>query len=172
MIPTAPDHPIAVLVSGGLDSCILASDLLTRGRVVQPLYIRSHLVWEKAELPALRRYLDRIRTPALRELVTLELPLIDLYGEHWSVSGRGTPGSGDPDEAVFLPGRNALLLIKAAVWCQLHAIPELALATLGTSPFADAKPPVLRAIAVAASVRRPTADCGSCCRFPGGINAA
>jgi 7-cyano-7-deazaguanine synthase len=39
---------------------------------------------------------------------------------------------------VFLPGRNALLLIKAAVWCQLHGVEELALAPLGTSPFADA----------------------------------
>ena len=35
-----------------------------------------------------------------------------------------------PDEAVFLPGRNALLTIKAALWCQMHGINELAVATL------------------------------------------
>ena len=134
------DKTIAVLASGGLDSCILVSDLLSRGRVVQPLYIRSQLIWEPAEFHALRRYLDRIRSPALLGLVTLELPLTDLYGNHWSLTGQATPHADDPDEAVYLPGRNALLVIKAAIWCQLHAIPELALAALGTSPFADAKP--------------------------------
>jgi 7-cyano-7-deazaguanine synthase len=49
------------------------------------------------------------------------------------------PDDQSPDEAVFLPGRNALLLIKAALWCQMHAIERLALAPLGTSPFADAQ---------------------------------
>ena len=45
-----------------------------------------------------------------------------------------------PDEAVFLPGRNALLLVKAAVWCQLNGIRQLLMAPLGTSPFEDAGP--------------------------------
>ena len=112
MMSTASNESIAVLVSGGLDSCILVSVLLAEGRVVQPLYIRSHLVWESAELPALRRYLECIRTSGLHGLVTLELPLVDLYGKHWSVTGQATPGGDEPDEAVFLPGRNALLMIN------------------------------------------------------------
>ena len=45
---------------------------------------------------------------------------------------------GTPDEAVFLPGRNAVLAIKAALWCQLHGIDELAIATLRSNPFDDA----------------------------------
>ena len=43
-----------------------------------------------------------------------------------------------PDDAVYLPGRNPLLLVKAVVWCHLHGIDQLALAPLGSNPFADA----------------------------------
>jgi 7-cyano-7-deazaguanine synthase len=128
---------IAVLASGGLDSCIMVSELLRQRRPVQPLYVRSNLVWEQAETRSLRRYLQTIHSPSLRNLVVLDLPLTDLYGEHWSTSGEGTPTSESPDEDVFLPGRNALLVVKAAVWCQLNDVCELALAPLGTSPFAD-----------------------------------
>jgi 7-cyano-7-deazaguanine synthase len=138
MIPSASDGTIGVLASGGLDSSILVAHLLGRGRRVQPFYIRTGLVWQESELAALRRFLRAIDRRELAELVVLDLPLSDLYGDHWSLTGRNTPGADTPDEAVFLPGRNALLLIKAAVWCQLHGVEELALAPLGTSPFADA----------------------------------
>lgn len=138
MNPAASDGAIGVLASGGLDSSILVAHLLDRGRRVQPFYIRTGLVWQERELAALRRFLRAIGGPRLAELVVLELPLSDLYGDHWSMTGRNTPAADTPDEAVFLPGRNALLLIKAAVWCQLHGLKELALAPLGTSPFADA----------------------------------
>jgi len=129
---------IAVLASGGLDSCIMVSELLGQARPVQPLYVRSNLVWEQPEIQSLRRYLQEVHSPWLRDLVVLRLPLTDVYGEHWSTSGQGTPAGNSADEAVFLPGRNALLLAKAAVWCQLNDVGELALAPLGTSPFADA----------------------------------
>lgn len=131
---------IAVLASGGLDSCILVGHLLAKGHPVQPLYVRAGLVWEDAERTALRRFLAQVSAPDLCELVALDLPLKDLYGDHWSVTGDNVPGADTPDEAVFLPGRNLLLIIKAALWCQLHGIPQLALAPLGTSPFADAAP--------------------------------
>jgi 7-cyano-7-deazaguanine synthase len=137
-----PDRPsrdtIGVLASGGLDSAILVGHLLGRRRCVQPIYVRTDLVWQTAEEAALERYLAAVATSDLLPLVKLEMPLADLYGEHWSLTGRGVPAGDSPDEAVFLPGRNALLLVKAAVWCQLHGIGELALAPLGTSPFADA----------------------------------
>ncbi|HUE73728.1 MAG TPA: 7-cyano-7-deazaguanine synthase [Pirellulaceae bacterium] len=138
MNPAASDGAIGVLASGGLDSSILVAHLLDRGRRVRPFYIRTGLVWQEHELAALRRLLRAIGGRRLAELVVLELPLSDLYGDHWSMTGRNTPAADTPDEAVFLPGRNALLLIKAAIWCQLHGVGELALAPLGTSPFADA----------------------------------
>lgn len=131
---------VGALLSGGLDSCILTGHMLAEGHRVQPFYIQTDLCWQEEELVAARRFLEALRQPLLHELVVLELPLRDLYGGHWSVSGQDTPAADSPDEAVFLPGRNALLLMKAAIWCQMHDIEYLALAPLGTSPFADAQP--------------------------------
>jgi 7-cyano-7-deazaguanine synthase len=129
---------VGVLASGGLDSSILIGHLLREGRCVQPFYIRTGLVWQAEELPALERFLAAVATNDLGKLVVLDLPLADLYDGHWSLTGRDIPGAESPDEAVYLPGRNALLIVKAAVWCQLHGISELAMAPLGTSPFDDA----------------------------------
>lgn len=129
---------VGILVSGGLDSCILLARLLELGRRVKPFYIRSGLCWETAEQPALKHYLDAVATRQLEPLTVLDLPLADVYGDHWSITGHNTPGAGTPDEAVFLPGRNVLLTLKAALWCQMHDIDELALATLRSNPFADA----------------------------------
>lgn len=131
---------VGILVSGGLDSSILLGQRVRQSARVQPIYVQSDVLWQAAELAALRRFLCAIACPNLESLKILNLPLSDLYGEHWSTGGQSPPGADSPDEAVYLPGRNALLAIKAAVWCQLHGIDRLALAVLGTSPFADAKP--------------------------------
>ena len=131
------DAPIGVLVSGGLDSAILAAHLATT-RPVSPIYIRSDVIWGEVERIGLRRFLSACNSPNLAELVELQMPLEDLYGAHWCISGNDTPDHESPDEAVYLPGRNALLSVKAAIWCQLNRIEQLALAPLGTSPFPDA----------------------------------
>ncbi|MDX1947418.1 MAG: 7-cyano-7-deazaguanine synthase [Pirellulaceae bacterium] len=148
---------VGVLVSGGLDSAILVGHWLRQGRGVRPFYIRTGLVWQERELAALREFLAAIATEKLQELVVLDLPLVDLYAGHWSLTGRAIPAADSPDEAVFLPGRNALLLVKAAVWCQLHGIGELALAPLGTSPFDDASEAFVRDFqaAINRGVERP-----------------
>jgi 7-cyano-7-deazaguanine synthase len=134
----ASQAPIGVLLSGGLDSSILLADLLAQERTIQPIYICTQVAWERHELGAIRRFLQACRHPRLFDLVTLALPLDDLYDAHWSITGQGAPGSHTPDEAVYLPGRNPLLLVKAAVWCQIHGIQVLALATLANNPFSDA----------------------------------
>jgi 7-cyano-7-deazaguanine synthase len=132
---------LAVLISGGLDSAILLGDAMRRGETVQPLFVRCGLAWEDVELVYLRRYLGAVaRADLLLPLVLLEQPVADLYGQHWSVTGRGVPDADTPDEAVFLPGRNVLLLSKAILWCHLHGVPALALGTLPTNPFPDATP--------------------------------
>ena len=138
MVPRPQSNTIGVLASGGLDSSILIGHLLRDGRPVQPFYIRTGVSWQTEELAGLENFLQSVATADLARLVVLELPLQDLYDGHWSLTGRQVPGADSPDEAVFLPGRNALLLVKAAVWCQLHGIGELAMAPLGTSPFGDA----------------------------------
>jgi 7-cyano-7-deazaguanine synthase len=127
-----------LLLSGGLDSSILLGHLLRGGRRVRPFYIRSGVVWEEAERRAVAAFLDTLASPALEPLVVLDMPLDDLYGHHWAISGCDTPGGDSPDEAVYLPGRNMLLSLKPALWCILHGIEELALAVLATNPFADA----------------------------------
>jgi 7-cyano-7-deazaguanine synthase len=130
-----------VLLSGGLDSAILVGHLLAEGRRVQPFYVRSHLVWERHELEAARRFLAVLAMPGLAPLVVFDMPMRDVYGdEHWSLTGQDVPGAESPDSAVYLPGRNALLLLKPALWCRLHGIEHLALAVLASNPFGDATP--------------------------------
>lgn len=90
--------------------------------------------------------------PALRPLHVLEMPVRDLYPVHWSLTGEGTPAADTPDEAVFLPGRNVLLLAKAMLWCHLHGVPEIALAPLESNPFPDATPAFFAAFAAAANL--------------------
>jgi 7-cyano-7-deazaguanine synthase len=133
-------RPLAVLVSGGLDSAVLLGEALPQRPAVWPLYVRFGLFWEKVELFHLQRFLDAIRTPELRALTVLEMPVTDLYGEHWSLTGAGVPAAGTPDAAVYLPGRNVLFLAKAMLWCHLQDVPTLALAPLDSNPFPDATP--------------------------------
>ena len=138
MAKSDSESPIGLLLSGGLDSGILLGHLLAAGRTVQPFYVRGGLRWEADELAAVRRLLAALAGPRLSELVVLEMPVTDLYRDHWSVTGLGVPDANTPDEAVFLPGRNALVILKPALWCQMHGIEELALAPLVTNPFPDA----------------------------------
>jgi 7-cyano-7-deazaguanine synthase len=135
-----PPAARAVLVSGGLDSAVLVGESLRMGHVIQPLYMRCGLYWEVVELHHLHGYLNAIQSPALQPLHILEMPVRDLYGEHWSLSGQGVPDAETPDDAVFLPGRNVLLLSKAMLWCHLHGIAEIAMAPLESNPFPDATP--------------------------------
>ena len=143
---------VGLLLSGGLDSCVLLAQLLAQGRRVQPFYIRTDVVWAAAELAAIRRFLQILDTSALADLQVFDLPLADLYQDHWSISGLNTPDADTPDEAVYLPGRNALLALKPLIWCQAHQIEELALAVLAGNPFADAQPEFLNRLASAMSL--------------------
>jgi 7-cyano-7-deazaguanine synthase len=136
----AERSPTAVLVSGGLDSAILVGEMSRQRPAVHPIYIRSGLHWEEVELAHLQKFLKAIQTVSLHPLVVLEQPVADLYGKHWSITGRDVPDADTPDEAVFLPGRNVLLLVKAMLWCHLHQVPELMLGVLGSNPFPDATP--------------------------------
>jgi 7-cyano-7-deazaguanine synthase len=137
---------LAVLVSGGLDSAVLLA-LSARERTTIPIYVRSGLAWEPAEFAHLPRFLAAIASTRLQRLVTLDLPVGDLYGPHWSLTGHGVPDEQSPDQAVYLPGRNVILLSKALVWCHLHGVPAIALAVLAGNPFPDATPEFFQAIA-------------------------
>jgi 7-cyano-7-deazaguanine synthase len=147
-----PDE-LVILASGGADSSILIADQAALGQVVQPLYIRFGLAWEKTEEMYLRRFLDAMRgQPLIKSLAVLELPIADVYGSHWSVSGTGAPDERTPDDAVYLPGRNVLLLAKTAVWCALHGTTKIAMGTLQGNPFADSSPAFFTGFAAVAGL--------------------
>jgi 7-cyano-7-deazaguanine synthase len=62
----------------------------------------------------------------------------DVYeATHWAMQGR-PPGYHTPDEDVYLPGRNIVLLGKAAVYCAAAGIERLLIGTLAHNPFPDA----------------------------------
>ncbi len=129
-----------LLLSGGIDSAVLLDQLLVGGWQVVPFYVRTGCVWQLCELKSVRQFLARLERPGLSELVVLDMPLDDLYRDHWSMSGVGVPDDTSPDAAVFLPGRNPLMLLKPAIWCAMNGVKHLALATLANNPFPDAMP--------------------------------
>jgi 7-cyano-7-deazaguanine synthase len=131
------NRDVAVLVSGGLDSCVLVAELLQGGSRVNPLYVRFGLAWEAAEEAHLRRFLATLTDLRLAPLVVLDSPVTGIYGSHWSVSGEQVPDELTADDAVYLPGRNLLLLAQPSVWCVLHDVHTIALGTLKGNPFPD-----------------------------------
>jgi 7-cyano-7-deazaguanine synthase len=138
--PASANTPLAVLASGGLDSAILLGEALRVYPAVHPLYIRTGAAWEAVEFQFLQRFLKAVASPKLKPVVELALPVADLYGDHWSVTGLNVPDEASPDEAVELPGRNVILLSKALLWCHLNKVPQIATAPLGANPFPDATP--------------------------------
>jgi 7-cyano-7-deazaguanine synthase len=163
---TLHSTPLAVLVSGGLDSAVLLAEAARAYPAVVPVYVRVGSFWEGAEEAHLRRFLAAIAGPAVRPPVVLDQPVADLYGPHWSLTGENVPGPDTPDDAVYLPGRNVLLLAKPLLWCLLNGVPELATAPLGSNPFPDATPEfydgfaaaVGRAVGGSVRVLRPYAE--------------
>ena len=144
--------PAGVLVSGGLDSAVLLRAALRRHRRVRPLYVRAGLHWEGVEQASLRRFLRAMSQPGLEPLATLDVPMTDLIGGHWSATGRGTPGYDDGDASVYIPGRNIALFAKAATFCALDGIGVLISGILSANPFPDGRPAFLRAIERALSL--------------------
>lgn len=133
------NDPTAILVSGGLDSAILLADMVNhKFPKVWPVFVQCGLYWEKTELEYLKRFIHAIKAPNLAELIILDVPVGDLYKDHWSLTGIDVPDVKSPDEAVFLPGRNVLLTAKALLWCNLNQVKSLSLAVLESNPFPDA----------------------------------
>jgi 7-cyano-7-deazaguanine synthase len=130
----------AVLLSGGLDSAVLVAEEAARGEV-QPIYVSAGLAWESAEQAIVARLLASEPLRAhVRPLVTLSVDMQDIYAAtHWAITGR-PPAYHTPDEDVYLPGRNIVLLSKAGVFCAAANIERLVIGTLAHNPFPDATP--------------------------------
>ena len=148
----------AVLLSGGLDSAVLIAEEVSRvgapgGRgprseIIQPIYVGVGLAWESAERRAVTALLA---APPLagrvRPLAALTVDMRDVYAAtHWAVTGT-PPAYHTPDEDVYLPGRNIILLGKAGVYCAAFSLDRLVLGTLEHNPFPDATPEFRASIA-------------------------
>ena len=130
-----------VLLSGGLDSAVLAAQE-ARTHAVHPVYVAAGLAWEDGEHRIVQSLLDSAAfTTAPNRvfpLVRLEVGMHDVYpASHWAL--RGTPPAYDtPDEDVYLHGRNIALLSKAAIYAATRKISRLVVASLAGNPFPDA----------------------------------
>ena len=141
-----------VLLSGGLDSAVLAAHEAQTSRVL-PVYVSVGLAWEQAEVAMLDRLL---RAPVfagqVEPLMRVEFMMRDVYAPtHWAI--RGTPPAYDtPDEDVYLTGRNLVLLTKAGVVAAKQEARRIALGPLAGNPFPDARPAFFEAMSRALSL--------------------
>lgn len=141
-----------VLLSGGLDSAVLAAHEAQTARVL-PVYVGVGLAWETAEVAMVEQLL---RAPVFRDrvapLARVEFTMRDVYPPtHWAIQGR-PPAYDTPDEDVYLTGRNLVLLTKAGVIAARHAAHRIALGPLAGNPFPDARPAFFSAMAEALSL--------------------
>lgn len=144
-------HSTAVLLSGGLDSAVLAAHE-ARTALVQPIYISVGLAWEASEREMVARLLaSSAFAGRVRPLASLAFDMADVYTPaHWAI--RGTPPEYDtPDEDVYLRGRNLVLLAKAGVFCAQQGIGRIAIGPLAGNPFPDATPQFFAAMGSALS---------------------
>ena len=137
---------LAVLASGGLDSSVMLAELARGGREVFPVYVRAGLMWERHELGALRSYIRRLKLRSIHAVSVLQLPMGDVAGGHWSMTGRKVPGYRAAVSSNYILGRNLSLLAKAAIFCAYNLIGEIAMAPLESNPFPDARPEFFRAL--------------------------
>jgi 7-cyano-7-deazaguanine synthase len=119
----------------------------------QPVYVGVGLAWEEAEHQTIARFVEAAGLNGrVRPLVVLTVDMTDVYPKsHWAVEGR-PPGYHTPDEDVYLPGRNIVLLGKAAVFCAASGIGRIVIGTLDHNPFPDATPAFRAAMQTALSL--------------------
>ena len=101
------DQTVCVLTSGGLDSSVLIAELAKEYRKVQPVYVRCGLFWEQAERYWLRRFLKALQARYLhiQPLKILTMDLREIYGDHWSLTGKNVPPYDSADFEVYFQTR-------------------------------------------------------------------
>lgn len=141
-----------VLLSGGLDSAVLAAHE-AQAATVQPVYVSVNLAWEAGERAMVERLLTSpMFAGKLLPLACVEFTMRDVYPPaHWAI--RGVPPAYDtPDADAYLPGRNLVLLTKAAMVAARSDANRIALGPLAGNPFPDARPEFFAAMATALSL--------------------
>ena len=147
----APPGPVAVLCSGGLDSAVLLVELARAAGRAIPVFVHAEHAWETAEREALGRFVAAAGESRIDPVRDLAVPMADVYGTHWSMTGQAPPAWDAPDEAVELRGRNLILLTKTLVLAAMEGWPTIAVGSLAGNPFADATPSFFAKLTAAAS---------------------
>lgn len=143
--------PVAVLCSGGLDSAVLLVEMGRTAGDAVPVFVRAGHVWESAERAALERFVAAVADTRIRPVRDLAVPMHDVLGPRWPMTGEGFPDWNAPDQANEIRGRNLILLAKTLVVAAMEAWPTIVLASLRGNPFPDATPSFLDKLAAAAS---------------------
>ena len=144
---TIVNPPTTVLASGGMDSCVLLAQI-AENSIAYPIYVETGIPWEWAEKRTLNNFIQALENPNIKPVTTLSLPVKSLYGQsHWTMSGETVPEYDAPDETVYIPGRNIILITLAAIWCSLNNVHRIVIGTLAGNPFPDATPEFLQAVA-------------------------
>lgn len=141
-----------VLLSGGLDSAVLAAHE-AQSSTVLPVYVSVGLAWEHAEIAMLDRLLGApVFAGRVAPLAHVEFTMRDVYPPtHWAIRGV-PPGYDTPDEDVYLTGRNLVLLTKAGVVAAQARAGRIAMGPLAGNPFPDARPEFFESMARAMSL--------------------
>ena len=126
----------AVLCSGGLDSAVLLAEEASRGET-QPVYVSAGLAWETIERDTIGQLLATAAFRGVPPPAMLTVDMRDVYAAHWAVLGK-PPAYHTPDEDVYLPGRNIVLLAKTGIFCAAAGIDRIVIGTLDHNPFPDA----------------------------------
>ncbi len=143
--------PVAVLCSGGLDSAVLLVEMATTAGDAVPVFVRAGHVWETAERAALDRFVAAVGDARIRPVRDLAVPMHDVLGSRWPMTGDGFPEWDAPDQANEIRGRNLVLLAKTLVVAAMESWRTIVLASLRGNPFPDATPSFLDKLGTAAS---------------------
>ena len=141
-----------LLLSGGLDSAVLAAHEAQAARVL-PVYVSVGLAWEDAEVTMVTALLRSNAFAGRTEPLTrVEFTMRDVYPlTHWAIRGE-PPAYDTPDEDVYLTGRKLVLLTTARVVAARRGAHRIALGPLAGNPFPDARPQFFSAMANALSL--------------------
>lgn len=150
-IDLPPERPgVVALLSGGLDSAVMAGLAVDRGDPILPLFVRQGFVWEDEEETAVRRFLEGLGAYAPGLVHPLLVSTVSAPRElagGWAVDpALPAPDARSVDEAVYLPGRNLGLLTQAALVAYTHGLTRIQMGALSTNPFPDATPAFFRSL--------------------------
>jgi len=142
-LPRPEERPgVVVLLSGGVDSAVLVARALDGGDPVWPLFVRQGFIWEDEELATTERFLDALAARGAENLRPLAVTAITApvdYSVRWAMDpSELSPALEEPDETVFLPGRNLALLTQASIRAYAVGVTRVQLGILSANPFPDA----------------------------------